>query len=314
MEGKNAVPFAAIQSTWVAFSMDRLARIRVFQMVSDLNSFAEAARQLRITPVAASRAVSALEEEIGVTLLRRTTRSVRLTEQGSEYLERTRHALSALEDAAEAVRAGNAGPRGLLLVTAPVLFGRMHVMPIVEKLLREHHALSIRLILVDRVVRLAEEGIDIAVRIGPLPDSSLRAVALASVQRVLVASPDYLARHGTPASEADLMAHDLIAFETASLDEEWRRPGNRSPMEARFLTNSVDATVAAAIGGLGIARLFSYHVARELADGRLVRVLAANDEKVLPVSLVYQGGRQQSQSVRAFISAAQAAMPDRPEL
>lgn len=294
--------------------MDRLERIRVFQMVSDLNSFAEAARQLRITPVAASRAVSALEEEIGVTLLRRTTRSLRLTEQGSDYLERTRHALSALDDAAEAVREGNSGPRGLLLITAPVLFGRMHVMPIVAKLLREHQALSIRLILTDRVVRLAEEGIDIAVRVGQLPDSALRAVALASVQRILVASPDYLARHGTPTSETDLATHQLIAFETASLDEEWRRSGNRSPIKARFLTNSVDATIEAAVGGLGIARLFSYHVARELADGRLVRVLANADEKVLPVSLVYQGGRQQSQSVRTFITAAQAALPDRPAL
>ncbi|ASW03193.1 LysR family transcriptional regulator [Paraburkholderia aromaticivorans] len=294
--------------------MDRLDCMRVFHMVSDLNSFAEAARQLRITPVAASRAVSALEQEIGVTLLRRTTRSVRLTDQGSDYLERTRHALSELEDAAEAVRGGNSGPHGLLVVTAPVLFGRMHVMPIVANLLREYQDLSVRLILVDRVVRLAEEGVDIGVRIGQLPDSSLRAVPLASVQRVLVASPDYLARRGAPACEADLSTHHLIAFETASLNEEWRRAGSRSQIEPRFLTNSVDATIEAAMGGLGIARLFSYHVARELADGRLVKVLTNADEKVLPVSLVYQGGRQQSQSVRAFISAAQAALPDRPAL
>jgi DNA-binding transcriptional LysR family regulator len=294
--------------------MDRLERIRVFQMVSDLKSFAEAARQLRITPVAASRAVSALEEEIGVTLLRRTTRSVGLTEQGTDYLERTRHALLELEDAAEAVRGGNLGPRGLLVVTAPVLFGRMHIMPIVARLLREHADLSVRLILVDRVVRLAEEGIDIGVRIGQLPDSALKAVTLASVQRVLVASPEYLARRGTPASEADLAGHYMIAFESASLNEEWRRAGSRSHIEPRFLTNSVDATIQAAVDGLGIARIFSYHVARELADGRLVRILANADEKVLPVSLVYQSGRQQSQNVRAFISAAQAAIPDRPAL
>lgn len=294
--------------------MDRIDYIRTFLMVADLSSFAEAARQLRISPVAASRAVSALEEEVGVPLLRRTTRSVKLTEQGSEYLERVRPALAALEDAAEIARGGGMGPRGLLVVTAPVLFGRMHVMPLVSQLLQTHRQLSIRLILVDRVVRLVEEGIDIGIRIGQLPDSALRAIRLATVRQILVASPAYLAERGTPASDAELDTHDFIAFDSASLNDDGKRSSLRKAVEPRFITNSIDATIDAATSGLGIARLFSYHVARELRDGTLVQVLPESYGRSMPVSLVYQGNRQQSQNIRVFISAAQATFSGTPHL
>jgi len=294
--------------------MDRIDYIRTFLMVADLSSFAEAARQLRISPVAASRAVSALEEEVGVPLLRRTTRSVKLTEQGSEYLERARSALAALEDAAEIARGGGTGPRGLLVVTAPVLFGRMHVMPLISQLLQTHRELSIRLILVDRVVRLVEEGIDIGIRIGQLPDSALRAIRLASVRQILVASSAYLAERGTPASDAELDTHDFIAFDSASLNDDGKRSSLRKTVEPRFITNSIDATIEAATSGLGIARLFSYHVARELRDGTLVQVLAESYGRSMPVSLVYQGNRQQSQNIRVFISAAQATFSGTPLL
>lgn len=294
--------------------MDRLDCIRVFQKVADHKSFAEAARELRISPVAASRAVSTLEDEIGVRLLRRTTRSVRLTDQGVDYLERTRRALSELEDAARTVRGENASPRGSLVVTAPVMFGRMHVMPIVASLLREHPELSVKLILVDRVVRLVEEGIDIAVRIAHLPDSGLRALPFASVRQVLVASPEYLERRGTPKSIEDLALHDLVVFDSAGLNAEWRRGASRSQIEPRLLTNSVDASIDAATLGLGIARLYSYHVARQLADGKLVRVLVDSEDEDIPVSLVYEGNRQQSPNVRAFFAAAQAMFPNRPSL
>jgi len=294
--------------------VDRLECIRVFQKVADHKSFAEAARELRISSVAASRAVATLEEEIGVRLLRRTTRSVGLTEQGVDYLERTRRALSELDDAARTVRGENAGPRGSLVLTAPVMFGRLHIMPLVAGLLRDYPELSVRLILVDRVVRLVEEGIDVAVRIAHLPDSALRALTLANVRQVLVASPDYLARRGTPATVEELSSHDVIEFDSAGLSAEWKRGGPRVHIEPRLLTNSVDATIDAVTEGLGIARLFSYHVARQLDEGKLVRILPDLESGDIPVSLVYQGDRQQSPNIKAFFAAAKAAFPNRPSL
>src|SRR5215472_8885646 len=172
--------------------MDRFEALRTFVAVADNRSFAEAARRLRISPTAASRAITDLEESLGVTLLRRTTRSVGLTPEGAAYLERCRLALDELDDAARSLRGKNAQPRGALIVTAPVVFGRLHVLPIVTKLLRMHRQLDVHLVLIDRVIRLVEEGVDVAVRIGDLSDSSLHAVHVADVRRVLVASPAYL--------------------------------------------------------------------------------------------------------------------------
>jgi len=223
--------------------VDRLDCIRIFQKVADHKSFIGAARELRISAVAASRAVATLEEELCVRLLRRTTRSVRLTEQGMEYLERTRRALSELEDAARAARGEDASPQGELVVTAPVMFGRLHIVPIISRLLSDHPQLSVKLTLVDRVVRLVEEDIDVAVRIAHLPDSSLRAVPLATVRKIFIASPKYLAQRGTPKSVEELASHDLIVFDSAGLKADSGRTSSRSPMKPRFVTNSVEATV-----------------------------------------------------------------------
>jgi DNA-binding transcriptional LysR family regulator len=294
--------------------MDTLDRIRVFQVVADQLSFAEAARQLRIAPVAATRAVAALEAELGVQLLRRTTRSVALTERGSEYLARSRRALEELDDAGRSVRGEDATPRGQLVATAPVLFGRMHVMPIVNRMLRSYPDLSIRLILLDRVVRLAEEGFDLAVRIAQLRDSALRASPLASVSPVLVASPAYLARKGTPKKHADLADHDLIAFDSATLNNEARRNLVEARIQPRFLTNSIDASLDAALQGFGIARLFSYHVAGAIAAGKLVQVLKDVTRESIPVNIVFQSNRQQSPNLKAFLAEARRSLPDCPEL
>lgn len=294
--------------------MDRLDRIRIFHAVADRASFAEAARHLNISPVSASRAVAALEEELGVQLLRRTTRSVGLTEEGGDYLGRSRHALAELEDAARAVRGEDSRPRGLLVVTAPLIFGRMHVMPIVAGLLRDHPGLTVRLSLIDRMVRLVEEGVDIAVRIAHLPDSALRAAQIAGTRRVLVASPDYLARRGMPAAPSDLPAHDLIAFDTFTQNGEWRLGETSVRVEPLLATNSVEGAIEAALRGLGITRLFSYQVAAYLAEGRLVRLLADYEPDNVPVSLVYQANRQLSANIKGFIAAARAALPGCPLL
>ena len=294
--------------------MDTLDRIRVFQMVADQLSFAEAARRLRIAPVAATRAVAALEAELGIQLLRRTTRAVALTERGTEYLARSRRAIEELDDAARAVRGEDAAPRGLLVLTAPVLFGRLHVMPIVLRMLGLYPDLSVRLVLLDRVVRLSEEGFDVAVRVAQLRDSALRAAPLATVSPVLVASPAYLARRGTPKTQEELSGHDFIAFDSATLNNESRRNAVEARQTPRFLTNSIDACLDAALHGLGIARLFSYHVARYLADGSLVLVLPEAKRELVPVSIVYQANRQQSPNLRAFLAAARSALPDCPAL
>jgi DNA-binding transcriptional LysR family regulator len=294
--------------------LDRLDHIRIFQVVADHASFAEAARQLRITPVAASRAVAALEKELEVTLLRRTTRSVKLTKQGADYLARSRRALSELDDAARAIRGDDAQPRGQLVVTAPVLFGRMYVMPMVASLLSKHSELSVRMILADRVMRLTEEGIDVAVRIAHLPDSALRAVRLATVRQVWVASPAYLAKHGLPTALEDLANHNLIHFDTVTLNRGWRRGQKTIRVEPRLRTDNAEASIDAASQGLGIARLFSYHVTRHVAEGKLVEVLASHNREFVPVSLVYQSNRIQSAGIKAFLAAARAALPGLPEL
>src|SRR5262252_2785870 len=200
--------------------MDRFQALRTFVAVANHRSFAEAARTLRISPTAASRAIADLEVALGVSLLRRTTRSVGLTPEGAAYLERCRIALDELDDAERSLRGENAEPRGELIVTAPVVFGRMHILPIVTKLLRAHPQLDVHLILVDRVIRLVEEGIDIAVRIADLSDSSLHAIRVAEVRRVLVASPAY--ERGVPTQVPDLLKHNLISFDSFALNSEWR--------------------------------------------------------------------------------------------
>jgi DNA-binding transcriptional LysR family regulator len=287
--------------------MDRLDRLRTFIAVADRASFAEAARHLHISSTTATRAVSTLEEELGITLVRRTTRSVRLTDEGAIYLERCRNALHELEDAADLARGSSAEPQGLLVVTAPILFGRMHVLPIISQLLVTYPNLEVRLMLIDRVVRLVDEGIDVAVRIGDLSDSALHAVRVAEVRRVLSASPDYAAKHGLPVDAADLHNHDLILFDgLADPHNEWRFGGEDKPIvriKPRLIVNNADAAIAVARSGSGITRTFSYHAAPHFADGSLLRVLPQLEPHPTPVHLVFQAHRRRSANVRVFLDS-----------
>jgi DNA-binding transcriptional LysR family regulator len=288
--------------------MDRLDMLRTFVAVAERLSFAEAARRLRLSPAAVSRAVASVERTLGVALLRRTTRSVALTDQGALYLERCRHALSELDDGARELRGAEANPRGSLVVTAPVVFGRLHVLPVIGRLLREHPGLRVRLMLIDRVVRIIEEGIDIAVRIADLPDSGLRAARVGEVQRVLVASPAYLTARGTPDRVARLPEHDLIVFEGISPSNEWRFGASGRPavrFEPRLVVNNADAAIAACADGLGITRVLSYQVASRVAAGELRLVLQAHAPPPVPVNLVYPVNRARAPNVRAFLAIAQ---------
>ncbi|QYE33762.1 LysR family transcriptional regulator [Polymorphobacter sp. PAMC 29334] len=291
--------------------MDQLDVLRTFVAVADEASFSEAARRLRISQTAASRAISTLEETLGTALLSRTTRSVRLTESGALYLERCRAILLDLDEAALALRGGSATPGGTLVLTAPVTFGRLHILPIVTALLRAHPALKVELTLIDRRVRLVDEGIDVAVRVGDLSDSVLHALKVADVRRILVASPAYLAAHGTPDSVTALHDHALIAFTELDRGQEWRfgqagKPAIR--IEPRLSVNTADAAIAAAVDGAGIARVFSYQATAAIASGRLVTLLDSAAPPAVPVHLVYQANRRASVNVRAFIDTARTRL------
>lgn len=281
--------------------------MRVFVAVADLGSFAQAGRRLRVSPAAVTRAVALLEDHLGLMLLHRTTRSVRLTERGGIYLETCRAVLADVEDGERRTRGENAAPRGMLTVAAPILFGRLHVLPVIRRLLAEHPALSVRLTLSDRMVNLAEDGVDVAVRIGGLPDSALVARKVGEVQRVLAASPAYLAERGEPAFPGDLARHDLIAFEGIGASNDWRfGPGGDTVIrtQPRLLVTSADAAIAAAEAAVGITRVLSYQVRAGVEQGRLRLVLRDHAPPPIPVSLAHLPTRLGSANVSVFMTAA----------
>src|SRR6516162_4345621 len=209
--------------------MDRLSAMRMFVAVAKLGSFTEAARRLQLSPSVVTRSIAQLEDQLGLTLLLRTTRSLRLTERGKLYLESCQQILQDVDSAERQVRGEDAEPRGTLKVAAPTMFGRLHVLPIVNRVLRDHRDVTVELTLSDRNVHLVEEGVDVAVRIGELADSSLIAVKLGVVSRVVVASSAYLKERGVPKSPADLTKHDIVAFEGLALSTngDFATPGSR---------------------------------------------------------------------------------------
>lgn len=294
--------------------MDRLRSLRTFICVAEQGSFAEAGRRLSMSPTTVTRAIAALEASLGVQLLMRTTRSVRLTEEGALFLERCRSGVGEIDEAVELVRGVRSTPRGILTVTAPVMFGRLHVLPVVVELLRLYPDLQVRLLLLDRVVSLVEEGVDIAIRIAELADSSLHMLPVGQVSRVWSASPAYLAVRGRPASLAELHEHDMIRVEDESgLHRGWRLDEVRTARQAaRLSLNNVDAAVAAAVAGLGVVRTLSYQIAGEIEAGRLERLQMNDVEPTLPVSLLMQNGRNHHPNVRAFVEAARRHFSEAP--
>ncbi|MBH3359796.1 MULTISPECIES: LysR family transcriptional regulator [Pseudomonas] len=285
--------------------MDQIHLMKVFVAVGEQESFAAAARRLAISPAAVTRAVTALEEQLGVKLLLRTTRSVRLTEAGGRYLEDTRHILASIVEANEAAAGINAAPKGDLAVTAPILFGKKFVMPCIVRYLQQYPEVDVSAYFLDRVVNLVEEGLDVAVRIGQLPDSGLKALRVGHMRRLLCASPEYLERHGTPRHPSELHRHQIIAAGALSPRTDWRFGAIDEPtlvrMKPRLTVTSNDAAIAAASAGLGIARLLSYQVADELADGRLQVILAEYEEASWPIHILHRESKYGSTKVRTFI-------------
>lgn len=300
------VSVSAADLIWIAIRMDRFAALRAFVLVAEGKNFTEAAHHLRTSPTAVSRAVAQLEDQLGVALLRRTTRAVSVTPEGAVYLERCRTILDDLDDADRSVRDQGTEPRGMLVVTAPTVFGRTHILPVVTALMRQYRGLNIDLSLSDRVVRVVEEGIDVAVRIADLSDSALHAIRIAETRTALVASPDYLSERGEPSGAAQLHNHDLIVFGGLAPSNEWRFAGEGRPAvrcNPRFFTNSVEAAIEAALQGLGIARVLSYQVQDFVSHGRLKYVLETIEPPPKPVSLVFQARRQRAPNTAAFIEA-----------
>lgn len=280
----------------------------VFVAVAEEESFAAAARRLRMSPPAVTRAVASLEERLGVRLLTRTTRLVRTTDAGARYLEDARRILLEVDEADEAAAGVNATPRGLLAVTAPVLFGKIYVMPIVTAYQAAFQETTVSALFVDRVVNLVEEGLDVGIRIGALPDSSLRAIRVGQVRRCVCASPAYLAQRGAPGVPADLARHVVIAPTPVSAGTEWSfvegKRGFAVRLSPRILVNTNDGALEAAKSGFGLTRLLSYQVANDVAAGTLAVVLSDFEEAALPVHVVHREGRHGSAKVRSFVDLA----------
>ena len=285
--------------------MDRLEAMQAFVTVADLKGFAAAARKLRLSPSAVTRLIASLEDRIGARLLQRTTRQVALTDAGVRYLERARRILADVEEAEIAAEGERARPTGRLVISAPVGFGRLHVSSVVTAYLKRHRDVSAELRLEDRVINLVEEGVDLAVRIGQLPDSSLVARHVGDMRRIMVASPGYLRSRGEPKRPQDIAAHDAIQSGSTSIQAEWRfvEGGNEVRMDylPRLVTNTADAAIRYAEAGGGLTRVLAYQAAEALRRGRLKIVLAKFEQPVLPIHIVYPTSRLLSAKVRAFI-------------
>ncbi|WP_230534269.1 LysR family transcriptional regulator [Microvirga roseola] len=280
----------------------------VFVAVAEEEGFAPAARRLAMSPPVVTRSIAALEARIGTRLLHRTTRSMRLTEAGTGYLEDCRLILSEIDEAEEIAAGSHREPRGQLTVTASVLFGRMYIAPLLLDFLGRHPRVIARTLFVDRVVSLMEEGLDVAVRIAHLPDSGMTALKVGAVRRVVCASPGYLAEHGIPQEPHDLIRHHTIAFQGVTPAPEWSfRDGGsevRVRPSPRLEVNTAEMAITAAVQGHGLTRVLSYMVAPELASGRLKIVLAEYEPASVPIHLVHREGRQASARVRAFVDFA----------
>ncbi len=296
--------------------MDRLHTIEVFTAVAEGGSFAKAAKAMRLSPPAVTRAIMALEERLGTRLFVRTTRSVRLTEAGVRFLADSQRILHEIEEAEEAAAGLHAEPRGVLHVTAPVLFGRIYVAPVLRNFLDLHPKVTGSALFVDRVVNLMEEGLDVAVRIGDLPDSSLTAIRVGSVRRVVFASPDYFEKHGMPQHPSELAAHRIVAVESVVPILDWKFWNGGMPFTVRvrplLFLNSVDAAIECALSGWAMARTLSYQVASYVQDGRLQLALESFEPNPLPVHVVHAEGRRASAKVRAFVDFAVARLRAHP--
>jgi DNA-binding transcriptional LysR family regulator len=290
--------------------MDRIDAMKVFVSAVDEGSLAGAGRRLRRSPAAVSRAIAFLEAHVGAELLHRTTRSLKLSEAGERYAAACRRVLVDLEEADILAAGERSAPRGTLTLTAPIITGEDVLRPVLDAFMDEHPTVSARLYLLDRPVNLIDEGIDVALRIAHLADSSFVAIRLGEVRRIIAASPRYLAQHPVIKEPADLAKHRIITMTNFGLDS-WSFP----PLKAssvprtvqftpRLVVNTVRAAVASATEGHGVTRLFSYHIAEEIREGKLQILLDKDEYPPMPAHLLAPQGRFSVPKVRAFVDFA----------
>jgi DNA-binding transcriptional LysR family regulator len=285
--------------------MDRLDAMQAFVAVADLRGFAPAARKLGLSPSAVTRMIAALEDRLGARLLQRTTRQVALTDVGARYLERIRRILADVEEAETSAEGERTRPSGLLVVSAPVGFGRLHVSPVMSAYLKRYPEVSGELRLADRMINLVEDGVDLAVRIGHLADSSLVARRVGEMRRIVVASRAYLKQHGEPETPQAIASHQTIQFGAMAAAPAWHfvEDGREVSVTCspRLTTNSADAAIQYAGEGGGLTRVLAYQAAEAIKAGRLRIVLQPFEQPPLPIHIVYPTSRLLSAKVRAFI-------------
>jgi DNA-binding transcriptional LysR family regulator len=291
--------------------MDKLRAMQVFVQIVEAGSLTAAAAALGLSLPSVVRSLAALEDAVGVRLIQRTTRRSSLSDEGREYYERCKRVLAEVDDAEAALSARRAEPQGRLRLTAPVAYGRLRIAPIVADYAAKYPEVDVELLLLDRVVDLVEEGIDAALRIGHLPESSLVAVRVGETQRVVCAAPSYLARAGTPKTPAELAAHRSVVFTGLAPNSEWAFAGARgkaATMKPALRTNQFDVAVEACLRGLGCGQFLCYQVEELIAAGRLRRILTAFEPPPLPIHIVYPNARLLSPNVRAFVDLAAAQL------
>lgn len=285
--------------------MDRLESMSILVAVVDAGSLSAAARKLEMPLATVSRKLGELESHLNTRLLLRTTRQLSLTEAGASYLAACRRILEEIGEAERTATGEYAMPKGELVVTAPVVFGRLHMVPVVAEFLAQYPEININLVLTDRVTHMMEEQIDVALRIGQLPDSSMMAVRTGTVRRVICASPAYLQAHGTPGAPRDLSAHDCITFEVLASKRAWVFGSGKAelsvPVHSRLSVNTAEAAIDAATLGVGLIRVLSYQVAQSLRQQSLQVVLDQYESEPLPVSLVHKGQSPLPLKLRAFL-------------
>ena len=290
-----------------ATGMDRIQALEVFVAVAEAESFAAGARAMGLSAPSATRAVNALEERLGTRLFTRTTRQMRLTDVGAAYLEDARSILGQLQAADEAAAGAAINPKGNLRITCSNEFGRIYVTPILTEYLDTFPHVTAEMVMLDRVVSLVEEGLDVGVRIGPLPPSGLSAVRVGSVRRVVCASPEYLQRHGSPKSPRDLQNHRVVAASPVTPFVDWRFGHDMKDIvkvRAPLSVTSIAAAIEVARSGWGLTRVLSYQIGPDLEAGLLQTVLEDSEPAPLPIHLVHVEGRRAAAKVRSFIEFA----------
>jgi len=296
--------------------MDRFDAMSVFAAIVDGGSLSAAGRRLNVPLATVSRKLADLEAHLKTRLLTRSTRKLVLTDAGRDYLAACRQILEQVDEAERAASGAYAKVKGQLVVAAPIVFGRLHIVPVAAAFLEAHPEVDIQLRLGDRNVNLIEEHVDVALRIGVLPDSNLVATPVGAIRRVVCASPAYLQRFGTPQSLGELAAHRCITFDGLEAAGTWvfaTPDGQRQQarVHSRLTVSTADAAIEAATVGLGLTRVLSYQVAEALQEGRLVRVLIDQESPAVPASLIYPGQGRLPMKTRAFIDFATGRLRER---